>query len=1643
VSDVNGTLGVTLHDGDTTFELNRPHLENTITVNALANAATSLIVPVLPEYQGSDETVIAIHHQEDYEVEKLMECYHEHNLISTSWEQWRSLIGDGRWWGAIPAVQSQELVPYDGCGPAPVPVSPYNNTVIVNRGSFVALLVHSDVFRSNVDITGDGTALIQKDFTEDHDRQLVIGDPPESHVTISDHRTVDSTIRWERPGVVVKLEVKLHQGHSFFNLSQSQHTNIIDLTVKPGSTLTIVDPVKQSAEINGNVMVIDKAVEILVEFGGMVNTVPVDTMRLEGGALAVTERRTTGTYIFDDAFISLQVGPEPEVPVFEWFLAKEQCQWESVELYTKCITVDHSEASSDVNFTSPSTRVFVWTTDRLPSISAHGEGQALFHPTFYGEHTRHLLVGKTPSPQFTITDGLPSPWPQTTFTYDDPDVNGTVKVDLDHGDTDFQLDHTDLDHQMDVNVHENATIILGDATGAGEAPTDVSIGGDDVLLDDGLLVHYQAGGNTGAISPIVIDDSTTISITLDDAFRRDSRRSTPLTLWRFAKGGVYTGEIDMINITTSTKMILIYSIDKLPPVNLQGSGSCSIAVTFGINHKAKRELELRNPPLPQLSINYTDTYTAAAAWNSTIQWGAGVTVDWTINLQKASTAVEIQTTQLDTVPYITVDTDATASITSTQQTDQQVISLKHAYQNLPNVMSSGTTDACFNAMQQCSRSIWADEYVRKLEQGHCSDTEIQCGSQQVLVVIDTEHQLESMNKDESWNRVSIFDATITHNLDNYGVDTADTEHRLQCTKWQIDIPAYRQVSDYTTYPIIFLFVTSVLYAILRFILFHEVSVQSLYCLTVLTVLPILQHDPLPLYMRAMTQAADVIMSDWWYMLDYVDCDGQYGYYEGLLATSFIAVMLLAASWYKLADRDKRSYHVVYCCAAHRPEAPILQQIQRNVAYAMLEKMKPKERKAAIAGMSPVEQAGTIASMESEEQEAVLAAMSAHEQAQAVGAMSHQQREVALAAIGSEKQAVVLAAMSVSMRQASLEAIPVFRRQDALQAMQELRAARPDEFPVDHADADADSDSAPITSAIMTMPVLGLSMKPDLEPGEDGEITQRSNPLWGMDVNAMSVDEEAEQKPLTPPVSPKSGSSSCCSKKCLKACCKCSECCNSCLRATFEGTNDGELQEIVRVFNKEGASANGALRCLLERMSFQERTQLFATMRPEEQAAVLAALGPEDSTTQLSTLPLEEQAVVLSVMSSDARIVALNAMKNEDEKDELLSWRICAGCVLSGLSFVYALWLITAGVAHTPRLVDNVRDSATELYAGFFISVLSLTSLYIFWCTLWPLLTAARKEYDPQGQAVFAASHKILLIGSIIFFGVWRKVNQHDRPEQAVASVLAILEGAFALLDFLTRRCAYPAHDCGQAHNGWRLALVLCTVFGHLSGIGLVFSVYGETEETVMIMFFLSYWFFTCASETVVYLIGLVIELRVTGSDRRLSFSENLWNLSIHLNLRSRLVSMLWVMLLTLCLMTIRSRLHSVIAVCILVVLGWMYQYVHHCLEYRSQLSRVHEVDWVKYPDTDDEEQPLNQQVDRPSEVELDTTSFHMQKLQHNNNNRSFGYLDEQSVGSPVYNNETALRSSFHHLEQPVHMETEMNTLNATSQKLDTNPEVPA
>jgi hypothetical protein len=372
------------------------------------------------------------------------------------------------------------------------------------------------------------------------------------------------------------------------------------------------------------------------------------------------------------------------------------------------------------------------------------------------------------------------------------------------------------------------------------------------------------------------------------------------------------------------------------------------------------------------------------------------------------------------------------------------------------------------------------------------------------------------------------------------------------------------------------------------------------------------------------------------------------------------------------------------------------------------------------------------------------------------------------------------------------------------------------------------------------------------------------------------------------------------------------------------------------------------------MSYQEKASLLAAMQPENRAAALAALGSDEAIMLLLGMPMEERASVLTVMSPEERSAAL-AQMNQDDRHELLSWRICAGCALIGSSFAFFLWVITSGVAHTPRLIDYA-DDRSAWYAGLLASAIAITSVYILYFTIWPVLSAPRQELDPQGHGPLVKAYAAILILGMVLQGCWRRTHEDQRPLVAVLSVMACLQAALACTDLMIRRKATPGPNFAQADMGWRFPHHLFALFGHASGLSLIFSVYFDLPEIFAVVFFCSYWWFTCAADVLLYGLSLFVlscrERNLCG-DKTFSCGQKYWKFVVRYNLQDRLVATLWTLSVVLSMIAIPDHLYSVLAVVGWLALGFLYQYVHHCLEYRDSLSRVSELEWVSLESDED------------------------------------------------------------------------------------------
>jgi hypothetical protein len=222
--------------------------------------------------------------------------------------------------------------------------------------------------------------------------------------------------------------------------------------------VTIIDPIWQHANINGNEMLIDQALRVSVESGATMNDVPIDTM-VQGMAT-----------------VNVEVGPVPEpippadvgclpTPAFQhtWVLISSDTANYGVSASPASYATDGwaagsrdlNSTSATLNFTSGSSHVFMYTTNRFPSISATGAGDAQVDGVFFSDRVRNFLVGTPPVAQLNITDAFPG----STISWVS-DVTGTLGLTLHDGDTTFELNDSHLENPITVLALTNASTSL-------------------------------------------------------------------------------------------------------------------------------------------------------------------------------------------------------------------------------------------------------------------------------------------------------------------------------------------------------------------------------------------------------------------------------------------------------------------------------------------------------------------------------------------------------------------------------------------------------------------------------------------------------------------------------------------------------------------------------------------------------------------------------------------------------------------------------------------------------------------------------------------------------------------------------------------------------------------------------------------------------------------------------------------------------------------------------------------------------------------------------------------------------------------------------------------------------------------------------
>jgi hypothetical protein len=240
-------------------------------------------------------------------------------------------------------------------------------------------------------------------------------------------------------------------------------------------------------------------------------------------------------------------------------------------------------------------------------------------------------------------------------------------IQVHNGNTAFDLNDQLPDPIIYLGVFHNASLSL-----TAPAKQGVQIVGLTILVDSALEITHDASADSAAIEPIHTSEGSPVDFTLADSSstsRRDSRRNAAVALpvFRFAHDGVTSGELlDTVTVTTENGISIFTSATVLPPIDLAGQGSAIIDANF--KGDRTRGLEIRNPDLPQLAINYTEM-SNGATWSSTVGWASAISATFTIEFQQGHSDVDIQAAQLDTVPVVTVLPAATASIGCSEQTD--------------------------------------------------------------------------------------------------------------------------------------------------------------------------------------------------------------------------------------------------------------------------------------------------------------------------------------------------------------------------------------------------------------------------------------------------------------------------------------------------------------------------------------------------------------------------------------------------------------------------------------------------------------------------------------------------------------------------------------------------------------------------------------------------------------------------------------------------------------------------------------------------------------------------------------------------------------------------------------------------------------
>jgi len=405
------------------------------------------------------------------------------------------------------------------------------STVNLTSGSSV-VKVFSDGQLPNLAATGQGNALFTASFlgptwnpswvpTAVHTRDLTIENSAVPTLVISEQQQL-STVRWATD-LDTHVAIDLYKGATKYTHSASAMDHLVLVTVKPEAYFEPILDVAQTAEVTANVLIVDQKYKVVMETGeGYIVPVPVDTAT---------------------ANISVNCGNAVTSTIPVWRLGKG----------------DINAATYYVNMTSGSSHVYVHTNDRLPDMTATGQGDVLIHTSLLADQATDLTVNN-PLPQLQVSAAKIG-WASI--------LNAHVSFDLYQGQTTYNHIASGMDNLVLVTMKPEALLEVKKPV-AQTAVVDANV----LLVDQA----YRVVRETGGVTPIVPIDTYTANISV--ACPSGISLTTPL--WTFHTG-VRSAASSTVNISSATSHVFVHTTDKLPDISTTGQGDALINAVFLAN----------------------------------------------------------------------------------------------------------------------------------------------------------------------------------------------------------------------------------------------------------------------------------------------------------------------------------------------------------------------------------------------------------------------------------------------------------------------------------------------------------------------------------------------------------------------------------------------------------------------------------------------------------------------------------------------------------------------------------------------------------------------------------------------------------------------------------------------------------------------------------------------------------------------------------------------------------------------------------------------------------------------------------------------------------------------------------------------------